>query len=101
MAVASANDSFLTIKSGKKYDNDWGNTNFYERDNLKETIYSLFFEVCNLIEKEDVLAVFGVELDGGDITRVETGGYIGDLSSSILSYTGIPFIQVWVSKNSF
>ena len=74
------------------------------RDYLKELIYFLSIEVCNLIERDDVLAVFGVELDGGDITRVDTGGYIGDLSSSILSYTGIPFIQVRVSndlQNSF
>ena len=61
--------------------------------------YFLVIEVCNLIERDDVLAVFGVELDGGDITRVDTGGYIGDLSSSILSYTGIPFIQVGVSND--
>ena len=50
--------------------------------------------VCNLIEREDVVAVFGINLDGGDLTSISTNGYIGDMSASIFSYVGIPFIQV-------
>ncbi len=53
-----------------------------------------FLVVCNLVEKEDAIAVFGINLDGGDFNSISNNGYIGDMSASILSYLGIPFLQV-------
>ena len=47
------------------------------------------------MDKKDVIGVFGINLDGGDSTPSLANGYLGDLSASILSYLGIPFIQVY------
>ena len=53
------------------------------------------FAVCQLVEKDDVFAVFGIDVDGGGETKCNGNvGYIGDLSASILNYVGIPFLQV-------
>ena len=58
------------------------------------TFFFYYFSVCDLIDKEDVIGVFGINLDGGDSISPSTNGYLGDLTASILNYLGIPFIQV-------
>ena len=52
--------------------------------------------MCDLVDKEDVIGVFGINLDGGGSNSSPANGYLGDLSASILSYLGIPFIQVYI-----
>ena len=41
-----------------------------------------------------MLAVVGIDLDGGDMKSTTHTGYIGDLVASVLSYIGVPFLQV-------
>ena len=48
-----------------------------------------------MIERGDIAAVVGIELDGGvSGTPLERTGYLGDMVASILSYVGLPFVQV-------
>ena len=51
--------------------------------------------MCQLIERGDIAAGVGIELDGGlSATPLERTGYVGDMVASILSYVGLPFVQV-------
>ena len=50
--------------------------------------------MCQLVERGDVIAVLGIELDEGNMMPGGRPGYVGDMVASILSYIGLPFLQV-------